>query len=69
LVVDQTGAGDCFTGTMTARLSLGDPLDRAVEAALAAAAAAVSATGALGHLRGEPPREIARATAERPLIC
>jgi 2-dehydro-3-deoxygluconokinase len=50
-VVDQTGAGDCFTGTMTARLSLGDSLDQAVEAALAAAAIAVSASGGLGHLR------------------
>lgn len=51
VVVDQTGAGDCFTGTMAARLSLGGSLDQSVDAGLAAAAIAVSAAGGLGHLR------------------
>lgn len=34
--VDATGAGDCFTGTVTARLALGDTLADAVSYGLAA---------------------------------
>ena len=50
-VVDQTGAGDSFLGTMTARLTLGDNLDTAVRAGVEAAAEAVGAAGGTGHLR------------------
>lgn len=42
-VVDQTGAGDVFAGTMAGRLALGDSLEDAV--ALAAAAASLSTGG------------------------
>lgn len=42
-VVDQTGAGDCFAGTVAARLALGDDLPTA--AALAASAASLSLQG------------------------
>ncbi len=55
-VVDQTGAGDSFLGTMTARLTLGDTLDAAVQAGVEAAAEAVGAAGGTGHLRARTPR-------------
>ncbi len=45
-VVDTTGAGDCFCGALAARLSLGDDLAVAMEAANAAASLAVSRPGA-----------------------
>ncbi|MCX5192722.1 PfkB family carbohydrate kinase [Streptomyces sp. NBC_00249] len=48
--VDATGAGDCFTGTATARLALGDPLARAVAYGVAAAALSVSGRGGTGHV-------------------
>lgn len=47
-VVDQTGAGDVFAGTLTARLALGDPLERAAELAAAAASLAVGGLGGTG---------------------
>jgi ribokinase len=41
-VVDTTGAGDTFVGTLAARLSLGDELEQAVREACAAAARCVT---------------------------
>ncbi|MEV6580774.1 PfkB family carbohydrate kinase [Streptomyces sp. NPDC051582] len=48
--VDATGAGDCFTGTATARLALGDPLAEAVAYGMAAASLSVSGRGGTGHV-------------------
>ncbi|MFG2663861.1 PfkB family carbohydrate kinase [Streptomyces sp. NPDC048387] len=48
--VDATGAGDCFTGTATARLALGDPLPRAVALGVAAASLSVSGRGGTGRV-------------------
>ncbi|MFJ9338906.1 PfkB family carbohydrate kinase [Streptomyces sp. NPDC101733] len=48
--VDATGAGDCFTGTATARLALGDPLADAVALGTAAASLSVSGRGGTGHV-------------------
>ncbi|MFC4639569.1 ribokinase [Deinococcus hohokamensis] len=45
-VVDTTGAGDTFCGVMTARLALGEPLDRALRAAGVAAALTCTRPGA-----------------------
>ncbi|MFE2283629.1 PfkB family carbohydrate kinase [Streptomyces sp. NPDC059443] len=50
--VDATGAGDCFTGTATARLALGDTLDDAVAYAMAAASLSVSGRGGTGRVPG-----------------
>ncbi|MFD9333310.1 PfkB family carbohydrate kinase [Streptomyces sp. NPDC060028] len=48
--VDATGAGDCFTGTTTARLALGDTLADAVAYGLAAASLSVSGRGGTGGI-------------------
>ncbi|MFF4432788.1 PfkB family carbohydrate kinase [Streptomyces sp. NPDC001513] len=48
--VDATGAGDCFTGTTTARLVLGDTLADAVAYGTAAASLSVSGHGGTGHV-------------------
>ncbi|MFF2194162.1 carbohydrate kinase family protein [Streptomyces sp. NPDC058157] len=48
--VDATGAGDCFTGTATARLALGDPLPEAVAHGVAAASLSVSGRGGTGRV-------------------
>ncbi|MEW1638371.1 PfkB family carbohydrate kinase [Streptomyces sp. NPDC093801] len=48
--VDATGAGDCFTGTVTARLALGDPLPEAVAHGVAAASLSVSGRGGTGRV-------------------
>ncbi|MGW0390583.1 carbohydrate kinase family protein [Streptomyces sp. NPDC003042] len=48
--VDATGAGDCFTGTTTARLALGDTLADAVAYGMAAASLSVSGRGGTGHV-------------------
>ena len=45
-VVDSTGAGDVFSGTLAARLALGDPVRAAASTAQAAAAASVGRPGA-----------------------
>lgn len=45
-VVDTTGAGDAFTGTLAARLALGDPMPEAVVWAMAAGSLAVGRPGA-----------------------
>ncbi|MBY4272535.1 sugar kinase [Rhodococcus fascians] len=57
-VIDQTGAGDVFAGTLTARLALGDDLREA--AALAAAAASLSVGGRGGTGLIAPLSEIQR---------
>jgi 2-dehydro-3-deoxygluconokinase len=49
-VVDATGAGDCFAGTLLARLALGDDLFAAARYANAAAALAVQGWGAVAPL-------------------
>ncbi len=46
-VVDTSGAGDCFAGTLAGLLHRGLPLARAADAASAAAALSVSRTGTL----------------------
>ncbi|MCA0303990.1 MAG: ribokinase [Proteobacteria bacterium] len=45
-VVDTTGAGDCFVGTLAARLALGDDLVAAARQAAAAASLCVETLGA-----------------------
>jgi ribokinase len=45
-VVDTTGAGDAYCGTLAARLALGDAPESAMRAASAAAAATVGRAGA-----------------------
>ncbi|MGI5130235.1 PfkB family carbohydrate kinase [Pseudonocardia sp. CA-107938] len=47
-VVDTTGAGDAFNGTLAARLTAGDDVVAAARAANAAAARAVTTSGARG---------------------
>jgi ribokinase len=55
-VVDTTGAGDAFCGTLAASLALGTQLDLAVERATAAAADAVRRYGAVpASLETSPP--------------
>lgn len=49
-VVDQTGAGDCLTGTLAARLALGDSLPDAARLAVAAAALSVQGQGGTGYV-------------------
>jgi 2-dehydro-3-deoxygluconokinase len=49
-LVDQTGAGDVFAGTVAARLTLGDELLEAVRLGAAAAALSLSGQGGTGHL-------------------
>jgi len=48
--VDATGAGDCFAGTLMARLASGDDLPKALRYANAAAALATTGFGAVGPL-------------------
>lgn len=47
-LVDQTGAGDSLTGTLTARLVLGDGLDDAVRLGTAAASLVLGGRGGTG---------------------
>ena len=47
-VVDQTGAGDAYVGTMTARLVLGDDIEFAARQAAAAASLVVGGPGGTG---------------------
>lgn len=49
-VVDQTGAGDVFSGTIAARLALGDDLLDAVRLGTAAASLSVQGRGGTGYL-------------------
>jgi 2-dehydro-3-deoxygluconokinase len=48
LVVDQTGAGDVFAGTLAGRIALGDMLDDAVQLAVAAASLSIGGQGGTG---------------------
>lgn len=50
-VVDTTGAGDCFAGTLAARLAAGDALTTAAAVANAAAARSVTRPGAMESYR------------------
>jgi 2-dehydro-3-deoxygluconokinase len=59
-VVDQTGAGDVFAGTVTARLALGDDLTTAIRIGAAASSLAV---GGLGGSGGIAPLATVRAHA------
>lgn len=64
-VVDQTGAGDVFAGTLTARIALGDKLSEAVLLAAAAASLAVGGVGGTGLIPGlDRTRAHARVNAE-----
>jgi ribokinase len=47
-VVDTTGAGDAFAGTLAAQLAAGVPLVEAIAPAVAAATAATTHAGAQG---------------------
>jgi 2-dehydro-3-deoxygluconokinase len=49
-VVDATGCGDVFAGTLTARLSLGDSLRDAARLGAAAASLSVGGVGGLGRV-------------------
>lgn len=49
-IVDSTGAGDCFAGTLTARLALGDELIDSVRLAMAAASLSLGGQGGTGHI-------------------
>ena len=49
-VVDQTGAGDAFVGTLTARLVLGDALSDAARHGAAAASLVVGGKGGTGFI-------------------
>lgn len=46
-VLDTTGAGDCFVGTLAARLAAGDGIEAAIAAANEAAARSVTRPGAM----------------------
>jgi 2-dehydro-3-deoxygluconokinase len=65
-VVDQTGAGDSFAGTVAARLALGDELVDAVRLGVAAASLSVGGLGGTGHVATleETRAHAARGTAE-----
>ncbi|MGW7102781.1 PfkB family carbohydrate kinase [Streptomyces sp. NPDC054838] len=65
--VDATGAGDCFTGTTTARLALGDPLARAVAYGTAAASLSVSGRGGTGRVPAFTETAALAALARPPL--
>jgi 2-dehydro-3-deoxygluconokinase len=60
-VVDQTGAGDAFVGTLTARLVLGDSLAAAARFGAAAASLVVGGKGGTGLI---PTFEQTRAHAQ-----
>ncbi|MCX5151196.1 PfkB family carbohydrate kinase [Streptomyces sp. NBC_00320] len=65
--VDATGAGDCFTGTATARLALGDRLADAVAYGMAAASLSVSGRGGTGRVPTFPETAaLAAETADLP---
>ncbi len=49
-IVDSTGAGDCFAGTLTARLAVGDDLLTATRLAMAAASLSLGGQGGTGYV-------------------
>ena len=61
-VVDQTGAGDAFVGTLTARMVLGDSLAAAARFGAAAASLVVGGKGGTGFI---PTFDQTRAHAQR----
>ena len=65
-VVDQTGAGDVFAGTVTARLALGDDLTTAVRIGTAASSLAVGGIGGSGGIApaGRPSAPMRRRSRE-----
>ncbi|MFK0005141.1 PfkB family carbohydrate kinase [Paenarthrobacter sp. NPDC090522] len=65
-VVDQTGAGDAFVGTLAARLVLGDPLPQATRYGAAAASLVVGGKGGTGFI---PTFEQTTAHAEGQPVC
>ncbi|MFF4012227.1 sugar kinase [Streptomyces sp. NPDC001717] len=64
--VDATGAGDCFTGTATARLALGDTLEDAVAYGIAAASLSVSGRGGTGRVPAFAETAALAATRDGP---
>jgi ribokinase len=63
-VVDSTGAGDAFSGTLAAALAAGSPLGDAVDAAAAAGALACTKLGVVPSL--PHAAEVARLRESRP---
>jgi ribokinase len=61
-VVDATGAGDCFCGTLAVSLAGGASLEVAARVSVAAAALSVTAAGARGLLPGRDQAESLAAT-------
>jgi ribokinase len=61
-VVDATGAGDCFCGTLAVSLAGGASLEQAARVSVAAAALSVTAAGARGLLPGRDQAESLAAT-------
>lgn len=62
-VVDTTGAGDTFVGTLAAALALGTDLDHAVERASTAATASVAWAGARAPLSALADNSLTRSTS------
>lgn len=62
-VVDQTGAGDAYVGTLTARLVQGDDLLWAARQAAAAASLVVGGRGGTGHVPSLNETRVHLATA------
>ncbi len=65
-VVDTTGAGDTFCGTLVAALSAGQPMAAAVRRASAAAALACTVLGAQSSVPSRAAVDELLATTERP---
>jgi 2-dehydro-3-deoxygluconokinase len=65
-VVDQTGAGDVFAGTVAARLALGDPLAAAVLLGASAASLSVGGQGGTGRIADITEIRAHAATKEIP---
>lgn len=63
-IVDQTGAGDVLTGTVAARLALGDDLVTATRLAVAAAGLSLQGAGGTGHLASLEQTRQAAVTTE-----
>jgi 2-dehydro-3-deoxygluconokinase len=66
-VVDQTGAGDAYVGTLTARLVAGDDLLSAARLAGAAASLVVGGRGGTGHVPTLAETRAHLAAAGRPV--
>lgn len=49
-IVDATGAGDVFTGTVAARLAVGDEIEEALELGLAASSLSIGGRGGAGAI-------------------